>query len=70
MFDTRLINQVVDLERRIQIENEKKGNPQIDKYALLPCAAEPREKENKPISRGLFASLKSLTSLASFLGQP
>jgi hypothetical protein len=26
MFDTRLIHQVVELERRIQIENEKKGN--------------------------------------------
>jgi hypothetical protein len=70
MYNTRLINQVIDCERRIQIENEKHNNPRRDKYALLPCAAEPREKENKPISRGLFASLKSLTSLASFLGQP
>jgi hypothetical protein len=59
MFDTRLINQVVDWERRIQIENEKKGKPQIDKYALLPRAAGIDRKTDKPISRGLFATLKS-----------
>jgi hypothetical protein len=68
MYNTRLINQVIDCERRIQIENEKHGNPRIDKYALLPHAVEPRNKENKPISRGLFASLKNLASQVNFLG--
>jgi hypothetical protein len=29
MFDTRLIYQIVDLERRMQIENEKQGNYRI-----------------------------------------
>jgi hypothetical protein len=29
MFDTRLIYQVVEWERRMQIENEKQGNHQL-----------------------------------------
>jgi len=68
MFDTRLTYQIVDWERRIQIENEKHGNPEHDKYALLPSAAEIDRKTDKLISRGLFASLKSLTFLANLLG--
>jgi hypothetical protein len=68
MFDTRLAYQIVDWERRIQIENEKHGNPEHDKYALLPCAAGTGRNIDKSISRGLFASLKRLTSLASLRG--
>jgi hypothetical protein len=68
MFDTRLAYQLVDWDRRIQIENEKHGNPQIEKYALLPCSAVNGRNLNKPTSRGLFTSLKSLTSPANLLG--
>jgi hypothetical protein len=68
MFDTRLTYQIVDWERRIQIENEKHGNPEHDKYALLPSAIGTVRIADKPNSRGLFASLKSLTSLANLLG--
>ena len=68
MYQNRLANQVVDWERRMQMENEKKGSPQTDKYALLPHAAEPRKKEKKHNSRGLLASLKSLASHVNFLG--
>jgi hypothetical protein len=68
MYNTRLINQVIDCERRIQIENEKHNNPRGDKYALLPCAAKSGRKEDNHHPQGLLASLKSLTSFASFLG--
>ena len=67
MFDTRLAYQIVDWERRMQIENEKKGSPQTDKYALLPHTVEPNRKEEKPASRGILASLKAAASLTSFL---
>ena len=68
MYNTRLVQQVVDWERRMQLENEKKGNLQTDKYALLPHVVEPRKKEQKHCSRKLLASLKSLASHVNFLG--
>ena len=68
MFDTRLAYQVVDWERRIQIEDEKHGNPSSDKYALLPQAARADRKADKPVSGGLFASLKTVPFLSIILG--
>ena len=67
MFDTRLIHQVVELERRIQIENEKKGEVQPDKYALLQHVITTNQKEDKSILPRLMNSLKAVTSLSSFL---
>ena len=68
MFDTRLAYQVVDWERRIQIENEKHGNPSSDKYALFPHAARADRKADKPVTGGLFASLKTVPFLSIILG--
>jgi hypothetical protein len=65
MYDTRLIHQVVELERRIQIENEKKGEVQPDKYAMLPHVTKTGRKEDKSILPRLLNSLKAVTSLSS-----
>jgi hypothetical protein len=67
MYNTRFVQQVVDWERRMQIENEKKGSPQIDKYALLPHAAEPVRKEEKLILEEFFATLKATPFVSTFL---
>ena len=67
MFDTRLAYQIVDWERRMQIENEKKGKPQIDKYALLPSVAEPVQKEEKPILQEFLATLKATPFVSIFI---
>ena len=39
-MDTRLINQVVDWEWRIQMENEKKNINHSDNYLYFPSALE------------------------------
>ena len=54
MIDTRLINQVLVWERRIEIENEKQKNLHPHAYAGLPTAPEPCQKAQKSIFARIF----------------
>jgi len=58
MCDTRLINQVLVWERRIEIENENHKNHRPENNEHLPIALEPCRKEHKSIlARVLTLSL-------------
>jgi len=47
MFDARLINQVVEWERRMEIENRDQKNHRPEAYEYYPIALEPCIKEPK-----------------------
>ncbi len=49
MFDTRLIYQVVDWERRLEIENEKRKKPRPEPWLDFTAPAEPARQERESI---------------------
>jgi len=49
MFDTRLIYQVVEWERRIEIENEKRRRPRPDSSADFTTNTEVTHQERESI---------------------
>ena len=49
MFDTRLIYQVVDWERQLEIENEKRGKPRRETIEGFTNGPEPFRQEHEPI---------------------
>jgi hypothetical protein len=64
MFDTRLAYQIVEWERRIDIENEKHGINRPVNYGCLPAASEPCHKPYPSIVRGLLNAIKTVTPLS------
>jgi len=54
MFDTRLIYQVVDWERRLEIENEKQKNQRPGLYTGFPKAHQACRKEQPSFLMQIF----------------
>lgn len=54
MFQTQLINAVVQWERRLQIEEEKQKNLKGESYKEFTVTPQPCQKERKPIFARIF----------------
>ena len=54
MFQTQLITSVLDWERRLEIEDEKRKNYRPEPYREFPTAPQPCRKERKSIFAWIF----------------